>query len=154
MLLSAIEVILHAPGPSRAHCCLLHTRHLGSLCPLARLHLISDNHANIPTVSFLHAGCPFCRPTNSIKALKAYVPLIHYYIIRPHALDPLVGWEGCPSPYIIPLDAFSISIRGTLGALSLVPHFSDQSYAPGWTPGLPPAKSGPGSVLWTKSSLE
>jgi len=31
-------VILRAPGPSRAHCCLLQTRRSGSLCPLARLH--------------------------------------------------------------------------------------------------------------------
>jgi len=29
-----------------------------------------DNHASIPPV-FLQAGCPSCRPTNSIKALKA-----------------------------------------------------------------------------------
>jgi len=37
----------------------------------ASLHLIPDNHANIPPLSFLQAGCPSCRPTNSIKALKA-----------------------------------------------------------------------------------
>jgi len=36
----------------------------------ASLHLIPDNHANIPPLSFLRAGCPSCRPTNSIKALK------------------------------------------------------------------------------------
>jgi len=35
------------------------------------LHLIPDNHANIPPLSFLQAGCPSCRPTNSVKALKA-----------------------------------------------------------------------------------
>jgi len=29
------------------------------------------NHANIPPLSFLQAGCPSCCPTNSIKALKA-----------------------------------------------------------------------------------
>jgi len=46
------------------------------------------------------------------------------------SLDPLVGWEGCPSLFITPLDAFGISIRGTLGASSLVPPLSDQSYAP------------------------
>jgi len=34
-------------------------------------HLIPDNHANIPPLSFLQAGCPSCRPTNSFKALKA-----------------------------------------------------------------------------------
>ena len=30
-----------------------------------------DNHANTPSLSFLQAGCPSCRPTNSVKALKA-----------------------------------------------------------------------------------
>jgi len=35
------------------------------------LHLVPDNHANIPPLSFLQAECPSCRPTNSIKALKA-----------------------------------------------------------------------------------
>jgi len=30
----------------------------------------TDNHASTPPLSFLHAGCPSCRPTNSIKALK------------------------------------------------------------------------------------
>ena len=32
--------------------------------------LQTDNHASIPPLSFLQAGCPSCRPTNSIKALK------------------------------------------------------------------------------------
>jgi len=31
----------------------------------------TDNHTSIPPLSFLQAGCPSCRPTNSIKALKA-----------------------------------------------------------------------------------
>jgi len=31
----------------------------------------TDNHANTPPLSFLQAGCPSCRPTNSVKALKA-----------------------------------------------------------------------------------
>jgi len=30
----------------------------------------THNHASTPTVSFLQAGCPSCRPTNSVKALK------------------------------------------------------------------------------------
>jgi len=29
------------------------------------------NHASITPLSFLHAWCPSCRPTNSVKALKA-----------------------------------------------------------------------------------
>jgi len=36
------------------------------------MHLAPDNnHASTPPLSFLQAGCPSCRPTNSVKALKA-----------------------------------------------------------------------------------
>ena len=34
--------------------------------------LQTDNHARTPPLSFLQAGCPSCRPTNSVKALKAF----------------------------------------------------------------------------------
>ena len=30
-----------------------------------------DNHASTPPLSFLQTGCPSCRPTNSVAALKA-----------------------------------------------------------------------------------
>jgi len=40
---------------------------LGHVC--TSLH--RDNHASTPPLSFLQAGCPSCRPTNSVKALKA-----------------------------------------------------------------------------------
>jgi len=33
--------------------------------------LQTDNHASTPPLSFLQAGCPSCRPTNSVQALKA-----------------------------------------------------------------------------------
>ena len=33
--------------------------------------LQTDNHPSTPPLSFLQAGCPSCRPTNSVKALKA-----------------------------------------------------------------------------------
>jgi len=33
--------------------------------------LQTDNHATTSLLSFLQAGCPSCRPTNSVKALKA-----------------------------------------------------------------------------------
>jgi len=37
--------------------------------------LQTDNHASTPPLIFLQAGCPSCRPTNSVKALKAlYLP--------------------------------------------------------------------------------
>jgi len=32
--------------------------------------LQTDNHASTPLLSFLQAECPFCHPTNSVKALK------------------------------------------------------------------------------------
>jgi len=38
--------------------------------------LQADNHASTPPLSFLQAGCPSCRPTNSVKALKAQYSLI------------------------------------------------------------------------------
>ena len=33
--------------------------------------LQTDDHASTPPLSLLPAGCPFCRQTNSVKALKA-----------------------------------------------------------------------------------
>jgi len=33
--------------------------------------LQTDNNASTPPLRFLQAGCPSCRPTNSVKALKA-----------------------------------------------------------------------------------
>ena len=33
--------------------------------------LQTDNNASTPPLSFLQEGCPSCRPTNSVKALKA-----------------------------------------------------------------------------------
>ena len=33
--------------------------------------LQTDNQASTPPLSFLPDGCPSCRPTNSVKALKA-----------------------------------------------------------------------------------
>jgi len=32
-----------------------------------------DNHASTSPLSFLQAGCPYCHPTDSVKALKAYI---------------------------------------------------------------------------------
>ena len=36
--------------------------------------LQADNHASTPQLSSLQAGCPSCRPANSVKALKATPP--------------------------------------------------------------------------------
>jgi len=35
--------------------------------------LQTENHASIPRLRFLQAGCPSCHPTNSVKALKAKI---------------------------------------------------------------------------------
>jgi len=35
--------------------------------------LQTDNHTSTPTLMFLQAGCPSCRPTNSVKALKVHI---------------------------------------------------------------------------------
>jgi len=34
--------------------------------------LQTDNDASTPPLCFLQSGCPSCRPTNSVKALKAH----------------------------------------------------------------------------------
>ena len=36
--------------------------------------LQTDNHASTPTTQFLQTGCPSCRQTNSVKALKVVTP--------------------------------------------------------------------------------
>jgi len=36
------------------------------------ISLQTDNHASTPPLSFLQAGCPSCRPTNSVKALMEH----------------------------------------------------------------------------------
>jgi len=38
--------------------------------------LQTGNHASTPPLSFLQAGCPSCRPTNSVKALKARMMIL------------------------------------------------------------------------------
>jgi len=40
---------------------------------IRRANLQSNVTTNKPTPSFLQAGCPSCRPTNSVKALKGNV---------------------------------------------------------------------------------
>jgi len=46
---------------------------VASAGPYASLHLAPDRqpHQHLTTLFFLQAGCPSCRPTNSVKALKA-----------------------------------------------------------------------------------
>jgi len=41
--------------------------------------LQTDNHASTPPLSFLQAGCPSCRPTNSVKALNSANVISKHY---------------------------------------------------------------------------
>ena len=43
-----------------------HLDHMMQVCT----SLQTDNHASTPPLSFLQAGCPSCRPTNSVKTLN------------------------------------------------------------------------------------
>jgi len=45
------------------------------------ISLQTDTHASTPPVSFLQAGCPSCRPTNSVKAKFVRACEIHINII-------------------------------------------------------------------------
>jgi len=42
--------------------------------------LQTDNHASTPPLSFLQAGCPSCRQTNSVKALKKKHPKLKMHV--------------------------------------------------------------------------
>ena len=42
--------------------------------------LQTDNHVSTPLLIFLQAGCPSCRPTNSVKALKALQEILVLYL--------------------------------------------------------------------------
>ena len=53
--------------------------------------LQTDNHASTPPLRFLQARCPSYRPTNSVRALKAWV----FY--KKDTLKDFVNWLRNPS---------------------------------------------------------
>jgi len=55
--------------------------------PFANLH----NHASIPPLCFLQAGCPSYCPTNSVIALKANIQ--SYALLNAFSAFMLVGWQ-------------------------------------------------------------
>jgi len=83
--------------------------------------LQTDNHANTSLLSFLQAGCPSCRPTNSVKALKAIQPagdVSH----KPGGRLPLLSARPAVTPATLERAAtkFCCSMnRGTMGVNSL-----------------------------------
>jgi len=79
--------------------------------------LQTDNHISTPLLCFLQAGCPSCRPTNSVKALKAHdndamvsktkagpgqYNLQDPYKRRKHAQSWLVSFEILYSTCVVP----------------------------------------------------
>jgi len=56
--------------------------------------LQTDNHASTPPLSFLQAGCPSCRPTNSVKALKAIIRACERTKNRSRAGRKSREWSG------------------------------------------------------------
>jgi len=53
--------------------------------------LQTDSHASTPSLNFLQAGCLFCHPTNSIKALKTRLATYHAHIHTHPFNGPLSG---------------------------------------------------------------
>jgi len=49
------------------------------------------NHASTLPLNFLQTGCPSCRPTNSVKALKG-LQLLQYWQQKAVLLPPMTKW--------------------------------------------------------------
>jgi len=58
--------------------------------------LQTNNHASTPPLSFLQAGCPSCRPTNSVKALKAKALKATTLFVK--IIDPIIRQPGFNLP--------------------------------------------------------
>ena len=70
--------------------------------------LQTDNHTSTTPLSFLQAECPSCRPTNSVKALKAGTPPTsphqHYTYQLTSSAAPLnPTGDTVPRPQLWPL---------------------------------------------------
>ena len=82
--------------------------------------LQTDNHASTPPLCFLQAGCPSCRPTNSVKALKVIninkYGTYYYNLYHPAALLCLCLHGTVAAPYVTEQcqnTTFSSQVRST-----------------------------------------
>ena len=83
---------------------------MASAEPYASLHHAPDRQPRQhPTTRFLQAGCPSCRPTNSVKALKAVYSLMH--LIK-NAFAQTANLDGCE------MDSFLVLTRNTQNELA------------------------------------
>ena len=79
---------------------------------------------NKPTTSFLQAGCPSCRPTNSVKAVNGKISHSMDLLTpsSPGGLPTLslttnsswLPWGGIAMPLISPLMPVPMSVTGTV----------------------------------------
>ena len=70
--------------------------------------LQTDSHASTSSLKFLRTGCPSCRPTNSVKALKVLTRDRKHFDKRPHRPVEYIdraharGYAHvCPPPKIV-----------------------------------------------------
>ena len=78
------------------------------------------NHASTSPLSFLQAGCPSCRPTNSVKALKASRLSVHYVFnlsFHTACLNALYLYSACSFCH---LHVFFGLCHGYVGEILLV----------------------------------
>ena len=83
------------------------------------ISLQPEDHASTPPLSFLQAGCPTCRPTNSVKALKALVTISFYLlkIIWHHSQNSVgkstqINWATLVMIPVITTGSILLVIRG------------------------------------------
>jgi len=75
--------------------------------PYASLHLAPDRHHASTPALILQAGCPSCRPTNSVKALKALssihaIQILYRIISYQRAVGSVVNvMDFCPLATIL-----------------------------------------------------
>ena len=84
--------------------------------------LQTDNHTSTPPLLFLQAGCPSCRPTNSVKALNARNKNVPKIVVKTQLiyLLPCIIFEKYI--YILALEMASAGNRhcaNCVGVLSL-----------------------------------
>jgi len=62
---------------------------------ISRAKLQSYHHHQQTNIHFFQAGCPSCRPTNSVKALKGKILLIPVLLLQTVNMDTLIkpGFE-------------------------------------------------------------
>jgi len=55
--------------------------------------LQTDNHASTPPLSFLQAGCPSCRPTNSVKGITTSPNFNKYFSAVTYGHSSILLWQ-------------------------------------------------------------